>query len=119
MPGSGSSCLEAVLTLIATVGLFRIRGNLMALGPHNSLILTYLFNKTQFDKKMEVFMGVIFIWPIEKGRPPKLLILSAFLLIKMEVFAEMRIILLGSGSSFVNLSGSSPNLKIFEANYGL
>ena len=33
-------------------------------------------------------MGVIFIWPIEKGRPPKLLILSAFLLIKMEVFAK-------------------------------
>ena len=56
MPGSGSSCLEAVLTLIATVGLFRIRGNLMALGPHNSLILTYLFNKTQFDKKKWRFL---------------------------------------------------------------
>ena len=32
---------------------------------------------------------------------------------------DMRIVLLGSGSIFVNLSGSSPNLKIFEANYGL
>ena len=31
----------------------------------------------------------------------------------------MRIVLLGSGSIFVNLSGSSPNLKIFEAHYGL
>ena len=33
--------------------------------------------------------------------------------------ADMRIVLLGSGSIFVNLSGSSPNLKIFEANYEL
>ena len=32
---------------------------------------------------------------------------------------DMRIVLLGSGSIFVNLSGSSPNLKIFEAHYGL
>ena len=30
---------------------------------------------------------------------------------------DMGIVLLGSGSIFVNLSGSSPNLKIFEANY--
>ena len=33
--------------------------------------------------------------------------------------ADMRILFLGSGSIFVNLSGSSPNLKIFEANYEL
>ena len=33
--------------------------------------------------------------------------------------ADMRIVLLGSGSIIVNLSGSSSNLKIFEAIYGL
>ena len=32
---------------------------------------------------------------------------------------DMGIVLLGSGSIFPNLSGSSPNLKIFEANYEL
>ena len=33
--------------------------------------------------------------------------------------ADMRIVLLGSGSIIVNMSGSSPNLKTFEAIYGL
>ena len=30
----------------------------------------------------------------------------------------MKIVLLGSGSIFVTLSGSSQNLKIFEENFG-
>ena len=32
---------------------------------------------------------------------------------------DMGIVLLGFGSIFANFSGSSPNLKIFEAIYGL
>ena len=31
--------------------------------------------------------------------------------------ADMRIVLLSSGSIFVNLSSSSPNLKVFEVKY--
>ena len=41
------------------------------------------------------------------------------LFISFPGLADMRIVLLGSGSIFVNSSSSSPNLGIFEANYGL
>ena len=36
-----------------------------------------------------------------------------------EVFTDMRIVLLGSGSIFINLPGSSQNRTIIEANYEL